>query len=89
MNDRVHTHTLALIYNRQDPTIWNASISNRGDVIDIPKDKLPAYVFERVALLKLTTEKEQGVIGRKLNDLMFTIYLTYDEYKELNSLSGA
>ena len=65
------------------------SLGAYGEVKDLTMSGLPQYVYDRVALLRLTENKEKGVIGRKLNDLMFTIYLTYDEYKELNSLSGS
>lgn len=99
MNDKVHPYTLAVIYLLDEihnpstslkENIWSVTVGSiGGDIKELLVDELPDYVFERVALLKLTTEKEQGEIGRKLNDLMFTIYLTRDEYKELNSLSGA
>jgi hypothetical protein len=80
-------YTLAVLYHALNPDeIWSVSLGAYGNVKDLTMSGLPEYVYERVALLRLTEDKEKGVIGRKLNEFMFTIYLTHDEYKELNSL---
>lgn len=86
-----HPYTLGIIFGG-DGNMKSATVGSQGNVGVfgvLPIDQLPPYVHERIALLRLTTTKEEGVLGRKLNDLVFTIYLTYDEYKELNSLSGS
>jgi len=88
--DTIPRYTLAVMFHKLNPDeLWNVSLGAYGEVKDLTMSGLPQYVYDRVALLRLTENKEKGVIGRKLNDLMFTIYLTYDEYKELNSLSGS
>jgi hypothetical protein len=47
---------------------------------------LPAYVFERIALLKLSPVNKADVVvavGRRLSERYLTVYLTYDEVCEL------
>ena len=82
-------YTLGIIFNK-DGDMWSATIGSNigkgGRFKTLTEDQLPSYVHERVALLKLTKMQEGGLIGRRLNELVFTIYLTYDEYKELNDL---
>ena len=83
-------YTLAVMYHALNPDeLWSVSLGAHGEVKDLTTSDLPDYVLERVALLRLTENKEKGVIGRKLSDLIFTIYLTYDEYKELDSIPSA
>lgn len=52
-------------------------------------EAVPAYVHERVALLRMCdiNRHERGEInGRKLSDDCLLVYLTYDEFNELTSL---
>jgi hypothetical protein len=85
----IQPYTLGIIYN-EDGDVKSATIGSNlgkgGSYRVITQDQLPPYVHERIALLRLTTMKEGGFIGRRLNPLVFTIYLTYDEYKELKDL---
>ena len=44
----------------------------------------PLFLHERVAMLRLTDINKTvngDIIGRKLSDKLFTIYLTYDEFR--------
>jgi hypothetical protein len=85
----MNPYTLGIIFG-VDGDVKSATIGSNlgkgGSYRVITQDQLPPYVHERIALLRLTTLKEGGVIGRQLNELVFTIYLTYDEYKELKDL---
>ena len=88
----IHPYTLGIICNENGDVksaTTGSNVYKGGRFSSVPIDLLPPYVHERIALLRLTDNKEGGLIGRKLNDVIFTIYLTYDELKELNSLSGA
>ena len=54
--------------------------------IDIDLSSAPEFVADRIALLKLTdvNKSEKGeLIGRRLSNEVLIIYLTYDEYKQL------
>lgn len=86
----IHPYTLGIICN-EDGDVKSATtgsnIHKGGRFNTVPIALLPPYVHERIALLRLTENKEGGLIGRKLNPIVFTIYLTYDEYKELKNLS--
>jgi hypothetical protein len=55
--------------------------------MEIDAVKLPEYIYDRVAMLKMTDFKKKGVLGRKITEYMFTIYLTYDEFKEIAGLN--
>lgn len=53
---------------------------------DMEGEQVPAWLKERVALLRLcdVNRDEKGeFIGRKFNDHMLYVYLSYDEYNEL------
>lgn len=55
-------------------------------IFDIDLSKAPEFVAERIALMKLTDVNKSikgGVIGRKYTHDSFTIYLNYDEFKQL------
>jgi hypothetical protein len=46
----------------------------------------PLFLHERVAMLRLTDINRTAngeIIGRKLSDKLFTIYLTYDEFRNM------
>jgi len=46
----------------------------------------PLFLHERVAMLRLTDINRTAngeIIGRKLSDKLFTIYLTYDEFRSM------
>ena len=46
----------------------------------------PLFLHERVAMLRLTDINKTAngeIIGRKLSDKLFTIYLTYDEFRNM------
>jgi hypothetical protein len=46
----------------------------------------PLFLHERVAMLRLTDINKTvngNIIGRKLSDKLFTIYLTYDEFRSM------
>ena len=46
----------------------------------------PLFLHERVAMLRLTDINKTvngDIIGRKLSDKLFTIYLTYDEFRSM------
>lgn len=47
--------------------------------------KLPLYVHERVALLKMVDSYKAVMlgVGRRLMPTMFTVYLNADEYKQI------
>jgi hypothetical protein len=87
----MNPYTLGIIFG-VDGDVKSATIGSnlgKGSVFKtLTQDQLPPYVHERIALLRLTTMKEGGLIGRRLNELVFTIYLTYDEFKELKELSN-
>jgi hypothetical protein len=53
------------------------------DSVWIDLSKVPEYVLERIALMKLTgvnKSKEREVLGRKLEDDVLILYLNHDEY---------
>ena len=55
-------------------------------VIDLDLSSAPEFVAERIALLKLTdvNKSEKGeLIGRKLDNTVLIIYLSYDEYQQI------
>ena len=58
----------------------------RFDSVWVDMSKVPDYVVERIALLKLTdvnkTQKGE-LLGRKLEDEVVVVYLTHDEYKQI------
>ena len=59
-------------------------------IFDVPFDSVPEYLAERIALLKMcdiNKEKQGEAIGRKFNNDTIYVYLSYDEFKELTSLS--
>jgi hypothetical protein len=46
----------------------------------------PLFLHERVAMLRLTDinrTADGGIIGRKISDKLFTIYLTNEEFKSI------
>ena len=58
--------------------------------IDVFVDKVPEFVLERIALLKLcdvSTTPIGETIGRRLPGDVFTIYLSEEEYVCLKKLS--
>lgn len=58
----------------------------RFDSVWVDMSKVPDYVVERIALIKLTdvnkTEKGE-LLGRKLEDEVIVVYLDLDEYKHI------
>jgi hypothetical protein len=60
--------------------------NDRLESIELDLARVPEFVIERIALMKLTdvnkTQKGE-LIGRKLSDNVITIYLTYDEYQQI------
>jgi hypothetical protein len=50
--------------------------------------KAPAFVAEKIALLRMCQPHKEGGIGLKINDQMLTIYLTKDEYNILKENSN-
>lgn len=55
-------------------------------VVDFDLSRAPEFVADRIALLKLTdvNKSEKGeLIGRKLDNTVLIIYLTYDEYQQI------
>ena len=56
------------------------------EAIDLDLSRAPEFVADRIALLKLTdvNKSEKGeLIGRKLDNTVLIIYLTYDEYQQI------
>ena len=56
----------------------------------LPLDSVPEYLMERIALLKMcdiNREKQGEAIGRRFNNDIIYVYLSYDEFKELTPLS--
>ena len=82
---------IAHVWNNGDieyvNVIDNAAIAST----DMEGDQVPQWLAERVALLRMCDinrdPKGEG-IGRKFNDNMLYVYLTYDEYKDLLSQLG-
>lgn len=64
----------------------HAQDNERFDSIWVDLSKAPEYVSERIALLKLSdvnkTQKGE-LLGRKLEDDVVIVYLTYDEYQHI------
>jgi hypothetical protein len=59
-------------------------------IFELPLDSVPEYLMERIALLKMcdiNKEKQGEAIGRKFNNNILYVYLSYDEFKELTPLS--
>jgi hypothetical protein len=59
-------------------------------IFELPLDSVPEYLMERIALLKMcdiNKEKQGEAIGRKFNNTIIYVYLSYDEFKELTPLS--
>jgi hypothetical protein len=59
-------------------------------IFELPLDSVPEYLMERIALLKMcdiNKEKQGEAIGRKFNNNIIYVYLSYDEFKELTPLS--
>jgi hypothetical protein len=86
----IHPYTLGIICEGEGDVkiaTIGSNVYKGGRFYTVPNELLPSYAIERIALLRLTQDKEGGLIGRKLNDLVFTIYLTYDEFQELKELS--
>ena len=56
------------------------------DISDVDLSEAPEFVAERIALMKLTDVNKRAkgdVIGRKLDNQMIIVYLTYDEFKQI------
>lgn len=59
-------------------------------IFDLPLDRVPEYLAERIALLKMcdvNREKQGEAIGRRFNNDTIYVYLSWDEFKELTPLS--
>jgi hypothetical protein len=59
-------------------------------IFELPLDSVPEYLAERIALLKMcdiNKGKQGEAIGRKFNNSIIYVYLSYDEFKELTPLS--
>lgn len=69
-----------------DVTSVQVQDNNTLETIDIDLSRAPEFVADRIALLKLTgvNKSEKGeLIGRKLDNTVLIIYLTYDEYQQI------
>ena len=67
-----------------DHSLYRLLITEKGDIA-----RLPNYMHERIALLKLSgvnNANAVGDIGRRLSERYLTVYLTYDEYTEITEL---
>jgi len=82
-------YTLSLMFDRDD-TLRSFTLNDNvaikseggGDV-----DVLPQYVYERLALLKLTENLTTVAnIGRRIGLGYYTIYLDVNEYNEVNKI---
>lgn len=85
MND-IPKYTLVVRYEEGR---CDAVLGAYGFTKHIACNKLPDFIQERIALLRLMNKQEKGVIGRKIADYMFTVYLTHDEHQELDSIPSA
>lgn len=59
-------------------------------VLYLPLDRVPEYLAERIALLKMcdvNREKQGEAIGRRFNNDTIYVYLSWDEFKELTPFS--
>ena len=70
-------------------TILRANLlNNRASVCTrIDLDRVPMFIYERVALLRLTDINKTStgdLIGRKLQDNQFVVYLDVDEHKRIH-----
>lgn len=80
---------VVIVHLQEDGDVdWAAACDNgTGDKFVLPEMyKCPAFVPERLALLKLTdvNKSEKGEsVGRKLAPSSIVIYISYDEYQEL------
>lgn len=69
-----------------DVTSVQVQDNNTLGAIDIDLSRAPEFVADRIALLKLTdvNKSEKGeLIGRKLDNTVLIIYLSYDEYQQI------
>ena len=69
-----------------DVTSVQVQDNNTLETIDIDLSRAPEFVADRIALLKLTdvNKSEKGeLIGRKLDNTVLIIYLSYDEYQQI------
>jgi len=69
-----------------DVTSVQVQNNNTLETIDIDLSRAPEFVADRIALLKLTdvNKSEKGeLIGRKLDNTVLIIYLSYDEYQQI------
>jgi len=80
---------VVIVYLQEDGDVdWAVACDNMsGDKFELPEmSECPAFVPERLALLKLTdvNKSEKGeIVGRKLDPKSIVIYISYDEYQEL------
>lgn len=82
-------YTLSLMFNRDDELRSyalndNVAVESQGRT---DTDALPPYIYERLALLKLTdnlTTVEH--IGRRIGLGYYTVYLDVKEYNEVNKI---
>jgi len=79
-----------IIWVRLDETgdVTSVQVQNNNtlETIDIDLSRAPEFVADRIALLKLTdvNKSEKGeLIGRKLDNTVLIIYLSYDEYQQI------
>lgn len=82
-------HTLSLMFDRDDTLrscILNDNVGlEANSCVDV--EDLPPYIYERMALLKLTDDLTTVEhIGRRVGLGYYVIYLDRNEYNELKEL---
>jgi hypothetical protein len=81
---------MAMLDEDGDVTKISAMSNISYAIFELPLDSVPEYLMERIALLKMcdiNKEKKGEAIGRRFNNDTIYVYLSYDEFKELTSLS--
>ena len=81
---------MAILDEDGDVTKISAMSNISYTIFELPLNSVPEYLMGRIALLKMcdiNKEKQGEAIGRKFNNNILYVYLSYDEFKELTPLS--
>ena len=72
----IHPYTLGIICNENGDVksaTTGSNVYKGGRFSSVPIDLLPPYVHERIALLRLTDNKEGGLIFSKVYEVILSL----------------
>jgi hypothetical protein len=80
---------IAHVWSNGDIEYINILDNGSLQTCDMEGALVPHWMKERVAMLRMCdiNRTDEGGIGRKFTDHMLYVYLTYDEHKELISIT--